>query len=314
MNKLKIVFAGTPVFAMPSLEEIFKSNHELIAIYTQPDRKSGRGQKLQAPPVKLFAQEHNIPVYQPLNFKNTKDIGELANLKPDVIIVIAYGLILPKEVLEIPKYGCINVHASILPRFRGASPIQQSILSGDSETGVTIMQMDEGMDTGDILLIEKTKIEENETAASLHDKLSRLATKPLMLVLDNLINNKIQPQKQDDTKKTYAGKITKEDAHVDWQQDADYIARLIRAFNPWPVAWTHANDTIIKIFQAKSINEHSNQAPGNIIDISNNGIKVATGNGILLIEKLQFPCSKIITVKDFINGSRKELYISLILK
>lgn len=310
-NKLKIVFAGTPIFALPALEGIFNSKNELIAVYTQPDRKAGRGQKLQSSPIKLWALNNHIPIYQPLNFKTKQSVTELKNLKPDIIVVIAYGLILPKEVLEIPKYGCINVHASILPKYRGASPIQQSILQGDKKTGVTIMQMDSGMDTGDILKIQELEIEHRETSGSLHDKLAEIAVNPLLSILQNIACNQVEAQKQNNSDATYAPKINKEDAYINWSLDASHIDRIIRAFNPWPVAWTKVNDTIIRIIKAHTLDEKVKTNPGTVLEISKNGIKVATGNGVIVIEKLQLPSSKVISSQDYINANRKEIYTNL---
>lgn len=304
MNELKIVFAGTPAFGLPCLDALIEASYSLQAIYTQPDRPAGRGRKLQASAVKDWAIQQHIPVYQPLNFKTQEALDELAALTPDVLIVIAYGLILPKAVLEIPKFGCINAHASLLPRWRGASPIQQAILHGDAETGVTIMQMDVGLDTGAMLCKATCPITSTDTASSLHDKLAQLAAKPLLNTLDALSNNTSEPQIQNNELATYAAKINKEDAHIDWQQSAIDIDRKIRGLNPWPIAYTHIGTEVLRIHQAQVVPVPSSPKPGAVISIDKKGLLVATGAQGLLLEKIQLPGAKIITIADWLN-SRK---------
>ncbi|GGI88527.1 methionyl-tRNA formyltransferase [Legionella impletisoli] len=314
MKPLKIVFAGTPEFALPSLSALWNSHHHLIAVYTQPDRPAGRGRKLQASPVKEWAINQNIPVYQPLNFKRQEEIETLAALAPDVMVVIAYGLLLPCSVLAIPRLGCINVHASLLPKWRGASPIQHAILHGDLESGVTIMQMDKGMDTGDMLTTTPCTISEIETAATLHDKLAKLAIEPLLNTLDQLAEGTMNATIQDHNSATYAPKIKKEDARIYWDESAAIIDRKIRAFNPWPVAYTHIEDTILRIHQAQIIPEKSQQPPGTILKLNKEGMTVATSDNVLLVKRIQFPGGKAMNVSDWLNAGRRDLQAGLILK
>ncbi|MCL9684794.1 methionyl-tRNA formyltransferase [Legionella maioricensis] len=314
MSGLNLVFAGTPEFGLPCLDALLQSSHQIKAIYTQPDRPAGRGRKLQASAVKEWAVEHEIPVYQPLNFKNPESIAELAQLKPDVLVVIAYGLILPKAVLEIPRLGCINVHASLLPRWRGASPIQHAVLYGDSESGVTIMQMDVGMDTGDMLAKAVCPIGPSDTAGSLHDRLAQISVKPLLTTLDALANNQAQPEVQNNDLATYAGKINKEDALINWQNSAADINRQIRAFNPWPIAYTVLGEEILRIHQAQIMEIECSQTPGTVISIDKKGMLVATGNKGVLVTRIQFPGAKAISVADWLNSGKTQLHAGLILQ
>lgn len=310
---LKIVFAGTPAFGLPCLDALAQSTHEIQAIYTQPDRPAGRGRKLQASAVKEWALAHNIPIYQPLNFKSPEAIAELAALKPDLLIVIAYGLILPKAVLEIPRLGCVNVHASLLPYWRGASPIQHAILHGDSESGVTIMQMDVGMDTGDMLRKVSCPITDTDTATTLHDKLAAISAQPLLKTIEELANNTAKPEVQDGSLATYAGKINKEDALINWQRSAKEIDCQIRAFNPWPVAYTLLNEDVLRIHQAQVVDMDLNQAPGTVVALDKKGMLVATAHQGLLVEKIQLPGGKVITVADCLNSSKSPLHVGLAL-
>jgi methionyl-tRNA formyltransferase len=309
---MNIVFAGTPAFGLPCLNKLYTSEHQLKAIYTQPDRPAGRGRKLLASPIKEWAQAHQLPVFQPLNFKQTDTINELAALKPDILVVIAYGLILPRAVLEVPRLGCINVHASLLPRWRGASPIQQAILQGDKETGVTIMQMDVGLDTGDMLAHVACSTD-NYTAGELHDKLAELAVTPLLDTLNMLACGEARPEKQKNDLATYAPKIDKKDAIINWHQPARNIDQQIRAFNPWPIAQTQVGDTALRIHQAKINAYKHSQAPGTILAMDKNGILVAAKDEAILIERLQFPGAKAMTVAEWLNASRDQLYVNLVL-
>ncbi|TAL64281.1 MAG: methionyl-tRNA formyltransferase [Legionella sp.] len=313
MSGLKIVFAGTPEFGLPSLDGLAQSAHQLIAVYTQPDRPAGRGQKLQLSAVKEWALQQQLPIYQPSNFKNPEAIAELAALKPDVLVVIAYGLILPRSVLEIPRLGCVNVHASLLPRWRGASPIQQAILHGDSESGVTIMQMDVGMDTGDMLVKVSTPISIQDTAGSLHDRLAAMSAAPLLVALNALAGNRATPEVQNSELATYAKKINKEDARISWHEDAEKIDRQIRAYNPWPIAFTQVDDEVLRIYQAQVIDTTFTQAPGTILRLDKQGMLIATGNKALLVEKIQFPGGKSITVADWLNAGKSQLQVGLCL-
>lgn len=311
---LKIIFAGTPEFGLPCLEALAKKNVIIQAIYTQPDRPAGRGRELQASPIKKWGLEHNIPVIQPPNFKSSEAVQELQNLNPDLMVVIAYGLILPKSVLDIPKYGCINVHASILPKWRGASPIQHAILNGDAETGVAIMQMDIGMDTGDYYQIAKTTIREHDNAKTLHDKLASLAIQPLLETISNIDKN-LKPTKQDDSKATYAPKISKQDAAIDWSQSALDIANLIRAFNPWPLAYTNANSTRFQVIQAKAISLQHTEQPGKVLEINKDGILVSTNdNQALLINEIKLPGKKTSKIADYVNSNNKTIQVGMLLK
>jgi methionyl-tRNA formyltransferase len=302
MSDLNIVFAGTPEFGLPCLDALIQSTHHLNAIYTQPDRPAGRGRKLQASAVKEWALAHHIPVYQPLNFKTPESIAELEHLKPDVIVVIAYGLILPPAVLEIPRLGCINVHASLLPRWRGASPIQHAVLSGDTQSGITIMQMDVGMDTGDMLCKVACPISHLDTAGSLHDQLAQISAKPLLAILEELANNQVRPEVQSNDLATYAGKINKEDAKIHWNNSAIEIDRRIRAFNPWPIAYTTLGEDM-----------ECSQIPGTIISLDKKGMLIATGSKCLLVQKIQFPGAKAISVADWINSGKTQLHVGLVL-
>jgi len=313
MTSLRIVFAGTPEFGLPCLDAIAMSPHQIAAIYTQPDRPAGRGRKLQGSAVKTWAQTHHIPVYQPAHFKDQTTIDELAKLSPDVLIVIAYGLILPRKVLAIPRLGCINVHASLLPRWRGASPIQQAILHGDKQTGITIMQMDVGMDTGDMLNRVHYDIETHETAGTLHDQLANLASTPLLSTLADLAAGKAHAVKQDNALATYAPKINKEDAQIHWHQSATTIDQQIRAFNPWPIAYTNINALAFRVHEAVVMPMQASQAPGTILAIDKQGLLVNTGHQALLIKKIQLPGGKIISIADYLNSGREQLRVNMVL-
>ncbi|QRN02777.1 methionyl-tRNA formyltransferase [Legionella sp. MW5194] len=314
MTPLSIVFAGTPEFGLPCLEALAGSVHRLTAVYTQPDRPAGRGRHLQPSAVKRWAVDHGLPVYQPLNFKTPEAVEQLAALKPDLMVVIAYGLILPRSVLTIPRLGCINVHASLLPRWRGASPIQQAILHGDKQSGVTIMQMDVGLDTGDSLVETACELTERETAASLHDKLAQLAPKALLEAVDALAEGRAKPVGQNHALATYASKIDKDDARIDWHQTADVIDRQIRAYNPWPVAFTRMGEENLRIYEARSEPGLHGKAPGTVLSIDKHGLRVATGDGVLCIEMLQFPGGKAMRVADWLNAGRAGQLIHQVLQ
>lgn len=307
---LRIIFAGTPDFAAASLQALIdnqqQNNYQIVAAYTQPDRPAGRGQKLIQSPVKQLAIEHDIAVYQPLNFKDDKDKAQLAALNADLMIVAAYGIILPKPVLDTPKLGCINVHASLLPRWRGAAPINRAIIAGDSQTGITIMQMDVGLDTGDMLLKASCEISPEDTFASLHDRLASLGGEALIDALEKLKQDQLTPEKQDDSLSCYAAKLTKQEGNIDWQQNAELIARQIRGLSPWPSAFTHSSQGVMKIHsgQVSSILSPTAQA-GEIIEASKKGLVVATGEGSLLITEVQFAGGKRMKVQDALNGKNK---------
>lgn len=310
---MNIIFAGTPAFAIPSLNALAASPHQLKAIYTQPDRPAGRGRKLQASAVKEWAQTHNLPVFQPVNFKQPEHINELAALKPDLMVVIAYGLILPQAVLDLPRYGCINVHASLLPRWRGASPIQHAVLEGDEMSGVTIMQMNAGMDTGDMLAHLSCQIN-HDTAGQLHDRLASLAAPPLLETINAIAAGQIKAQPQDNHLATYAPKINKEDAKINWHSPAATIDRQIRAFNPWPIAYTHANNNIMRVYQAEPLVHPHTKTPGTILAIDKNGILVATKDQAILIKQIQFPGGKSLPVSEWLHAHRDQLHVGLVLQ
>ncbi|EKO3378788.1 methionyl-tRNA formyltransferase [Vibrio fluvialis] len=301
-QSLRIVFAGTPDFAARHLAALLSSEHEVIAVYTQPDRPAGRGKKLTASPVKNLALEHNIPVYQPENFKSDEAKQELAALNADIMVVVAYGLLLPKAVLDTPKLGCINVHGSILPRWRGAAPIQRSIWAGDAETGVTIMQMDVGLDTGDMLKIATLPIEASDTSGSMYDKLAKLGPQALVECLSDIAQGTAVAVKQDDALANYAQKLSKEEAKIDWTLSAQAIERCVRAFNPWPMSHFAVADNQIKVWQTRVEAGSSKQAAGTILKADKTGIYVATGAEILVLESLQIPGKKALPVQDILNA------------
>lgn len=308
---LKIIFAGTPAFSDQVLKTLLTTEHTIIAVLTQMDRPKGRGQKLTQSPVKetaLAYQAYPIPVYQPLSLKDPEQQQLLKELQPDVMVVVSYGLILPPQVLSIPKYGCINVHVSLLPKWRGAAPIQRAILAGDTETGVTIMQMDKGLDTGDILTIQRCPIANTDTSETLHHKLADLGAKTLIETLEKLEKNELSPIKQDNANATIAPKITKEEALIDWSKSAREIDCQIRAFNPWPVAFTRLKEETIRIFKAvpqvpeESKKNMSAEPPGTIIAVDKNSIHVATHNGILSLLEIQLSGGKRLPVRDILNS------------
>lgn len=304
---MKIVFMGTPDFAVPSLKSLIKE-FGVEAVFTQPDRPKGRGKKLGMSPVKEVALENNIPVYQPLRIKNEPEtIEELRNMEPDFIIVVAFGQILPKEVLDIPKFGCINLHASLLPKFRGAAPLNWSIIKGEKVTGNTTMLMDVGLDTGDMLLKDEVEITDNMTAGELHDILMERGGDLLVRTIKGIVNNEITPEKQNEEETCYASMLNKEIAKIDWSLSAQEIHNLVRGLNPWPVALTSYDDVTMKVHQTRVEKDDSNKEPGTIIAVDKTGIKVATGKDILVIEKLQFPNSKQLFVEQFINGNSVEI-------
>jgi methionyl-tRNA formyltransferase len=298
---VKIIFAGTPDFAIPSLRALLNSKHTVCAVYTQPDRPAGRGRKLTASPVKLLAEEHQLPIYQPLSLRDADAQKDLANLHADLMIVIAYGLILPPAVLSAPKFGCMNVHASLLPRWRGAAPIQRALLAGDTTTGITLMQMDQGLDTG---MLEKTTcpIHSDDTAQTLHDRLAVLGAETLLRTLTALEKNSLHPEAQDDKKACYAPKLTKHEALLNWQDTAENLARAVRAFNPWPIAYTTLGEETIRIWQAEAISSTNTATPGTIIHVNSQGLDIATGSGVLRVLRLQLPGAKPLTIAEILNA------------
>lgn len=310
---MKILFAGTPEFSVPVLEALYNHGDDICAVYTQPDRPKGRGRKISCSPVKEKALELGIEVLQPKTLKTQQEQEQLAAFEPELMIVVAYGLILPRVVLDIPKYGCVNVHASILPKYRGASPIQAALLAGDQQTGVTIMQMDVGLDTGDMILKKTCTIQEGENAQSLHDKLALLGAKGIIETIEQLEQGKICFEKQDQSQASYAGKINKLDAKIDWQESATTIENKIRAYNPWPVAYIQLEDASIRIWQAKAIgctnSDIQQSRPGQILKVDKDAITVVCGQGLLQITTLQFPGSKPLSVRDCLNARRSILSV-----
>lgn len=304
-SALKIIFAGTPDFSVAPLQALLNSEHQVVAVYTQPDRPAGRGRKLTASPVKQVALEHNIPVYQPQTLRDENAQAELQALNADLMIVVAYGLILPKAVLQMPTFGCLNIHASLLPRWRGAAPIQRAIESGDAQTGVTIMQMDVGLDTGDMLYKVATDIDSQDTAQTLHDRLSTLGSEALMATLANLTDLQASAEKQDEALVTYAEKLSKAEAQIDWNLPAGEIVRKIQAFNPWPVAFCYWQKQPLRVWQARVAHTQETQhfsthAPaGEILGLEKSGLFVATGNGVLCLETLQPAGKKAMSAYDF---------------
>lgn len=309
---MRIVFAGTPEFGIPSLKALAQV-HEIVGIYTQPDRPAGRGRKIQASCIKEWGIQNHIPIYQPLNFKDPTAVSELDKLKPDVMVVIAYGLILPHSILNLPKFGCVNVHASLLPRWRGASPIQHAILYGDKESGVSIMQMDKGMDTGPVYTEVKCPIHPADTANDLHDRLATMSVEPLLHTLNGLSAGTIKAKPQEDALATYAPKINKQDALIKWDKPANEINQQIRAFNPWPVAYTSNYHSLLKVYEAEIVERSTIKKPGIILAIDKNGLLISTGENDLLVKKIQFPGGKVLTVQQWLNANNKELQIGDIL-
>lgn len=304
MNKLKLIFAGTPDFAARHLAALLSSDHEVVAVYTQPDKPAGRGQKLTASPVKELALAHNLPVYQPASLRKEEAQAELAALGADLMVVVAYGLILPKAVLDTPRLGCINVHGSLLPRWRGAAPIQRSIWAGDAETGVTIMQMDVGLDTGAMIRKVTCPIAADETSASLYDKLAELGPQALVDTINAMAAGDTAAEVQDDALANYAEKLSKEEARIDWSMEAVAIERCIRAFNPWPISWFEVADQTVKVWQAAVIDSDHGQPAGTLLKADKQGIDIATGKGVLRLLTLQPPGKKAMSVTDLLNSRR----------
>ncbi len=300
-NPLRIAFAGTPEFSLAALDALDASRHRVVGVWTQPDRPAGRGRKLEASPVKRRALELGFPVHQPESLKTVEARQVLADAQADVMVVVAYGLILPSKVLGLPRFGCLNIHASLLPRWRGAAPIQRALLAGDAESGVCIMQMDKGLDTGAVLLEMRTPVTQEDTGQSLHDRLAKLGASALLQVLDRL--PQVEPKPQSPAGVTYAEKLTKEEARLDWHRPATELASAVRAYNPWPVAYTHYDGQALRILRAISVDAPTGTADhGRVAAAGRAGIDVVTGAGLLRILELQPAGKRPQSAADFANG------------
>lgn len=299
----RIILMGTPEFTVPVLDALTHTTHEIVGVFTRPDQPAGRGKQLQASPVKQIAQARGLPVFQSTTLRKRETIVQLRNLAPDVIIVAAYGLILPPDVLAIPPHGCVNTHASLLPRHRGAAPIPAAILAGDAETGITLMQMDAGIDTGPILAQRAIPIADDDTTGTLTTKLSRVAAELLIETLPLILAGDIVPQPQDEARATYAKTIRKEEGLIDWTRPAEEIARRVRAFNPWPSAFTFWNSTQLKILRAEAASAKIHAKPGCVVKLPD-PIAVATGDGVLILREVQLAGKRAMKIEEFVRGQR----------
>ena len=308
---LRIVFAGTPEFAAEHLKALLDSPHQIAAVYTQPDRPAGRGQKLMPSPVKQLALQHDIPVLQPQSLRDPAAQAELAALAPDLMVVVAYGLILPQAVLDTPRLGCINSHASLLPRWRGAAPIQRAIAAGDRESGVTVMRMEAGLDTGPMLLKVGTPIGADDTGGSLHDRLAQLGPQAVLQAIEGLAAGTLKGEVQDDALANYAHKLNKDEARIDWSRPAVELERLVRAFNPWPICHSSLDGEPLKVLAA-ALGEGKG-APGQILAASKDGLTVACGEGALLLTRLQLPGGKPLNLADLFNSRREQFAVGKVL-
>jgi methionyl-tRNA formyltransferase len=308
---LRIVFAGTPEFAAEHLKALLDTPHQIIAVYSQPDRPAGRGQKLTPSPVKQLAVQHEIPVYQPQTLRDPAAQAELKSLDADLMVVVAYGLILPQVVLDIPRLGCINSHASLLPRWRGAAPIQRAVEAGDAESGVTVMQMEAGLDTGPMLLKVHTPIAATDTGGSLHDRLATLGPQAVIQAIDGLAAGKLVGEVQDDSLATYAHKLNKDEARLDWNRPAIELERLVRAFHPWPICHSTLNSEALKVHSAEL--GEGQGTPGSILAADKSGLTVACGEGALRLTRLQLPGGKALNFSDLYNSRREQFAVGLVL-
>jgi methionyl-tRNA formyltransferase len=305
MSSLRIAFAGTPQFAVPALRALLASRHAVVGVLTQPDRPAGRGQQLRASPIKLLAAEHGVPVAQPATLRTPEGRAELSSWSPELLVVVAYGLILPEPVLAVPRLGCVNIHGSLLPRWRGAAPIQRAILAGDAETGVTIMQLDAGLDTGPMLLERRRPIHSHDTAGDLHDALAELGAAALVEAIDGRAAGTLMPRPQPPDGATYAAKIEKSEARLDWSAGVVEVDRRVRAFNPWPTAETSFAGEQLRVLRAR-IADHSavDAAPGTVLGIAEDGLRIACGEGVLAVRELQRAGKRPISARDFANAVR----------
>ncbi len=300
-EQIRTVFMGTPDFALGTLEGLIEAGCNLVGVYTQPDRPKGRGKKLAAPPVKELAEKNDIPVFQPQKLRDPAAVAQLKELQPELIVVVAYGQILPQAVLDIPKHGCINVHASLLPKYRGAAPINKAIVDGESVTGVTTMLMDVGLDTGDMLLKRSLAIDENETAGQLHDRLAVLGREAMVETVKRLCAGELMAEKQDDALSNYAPMMKKEDGLIDWKQSANAVHNLVRGLDPWPGAYTQLAGEVLKIAGTAVDNSLSGE-PGTVLKAAAEGVLIACGEGVLVVGQLQLPGKKRLSAADFLRG------------
>ncbi|NLS43774.1 methionyl-tRNA formyltransferase [BEV proteobacterium] len=304
-SSLRIIFAGTPDFAARHLDTLLASPHQVVGVFTQPDRPAGRGNKLTPSPVKVLSEQHGVPVLQPKSLRPAENHQLVADLQADIMVVVAYGLILPQAVLDMPRLGCINVHGSLLPRWRGAAPIQRSLWAGDAETGVTIMQMDAGLDTGSMLHKLSCPITPQDTSASLYDRLAELGPLGLLTTLASLAQGTAVAEKQDDSLATYAEKLSKEEAKLDWSLSAEQLERCIRAFNPCPVSYITIDEQPVKVWKVSALDTNHSVQPGTIISADKQGIQVATAQGVLNLLQLQPAGKKPMSVQDLLNSRRE---------
>jgi methionyl-tRNA formyltransferase len=305
MTSLRIAFAGTPQFALPALRALLASRHRVVGVLTQPDRPAGRGRDLRASPVKLLAQDAQLPLAQPVTLKTAEGRASLHGWSPDLIVVVAYGLILPLPVLTLPRMGCLNIHGSLLPRWRGAAPIQRALLAGDTETGVSIMQLEVGLDTGPVLLERRHSIGMHDTAGDLHDALSELGAAALLEAIDGLAAGTLLPRPQPEAGVTYAAKIDKSEAPLDWSRSADELDAQVRAFNPWPIAETHFAGETLRVLHARVTEPAGHEAtPGTLLGIGDDGLRVACGEGVLAVRELQRAGKRPVSARDFANAVR----------
>lgn len=300
---IRTVFMGTPEFALPTLQGLIDAGTNLVGVFTQPDRPKGRGKKLAASPVKELALKHEIPVFQPERLRKKEAVASLRELAPDLVVVVAYGQILPKTVLEIPRFQCINVHASLLPKYRGAAPINKAIVEGETETGVTTMLMDVGLDTGDMLIKRSLTIGPTETAGQVHDRLAELGREAMEETLCQICAGTLTPQVQDDAASSYAPMMSKDDGLIDWHKSAQQIHNQVRGLDPWPGTFTYLNDQLLKIADT-AVTSADSGAPGSVIVADSSGIQIACGEGALIINRLQLPGKKWLTAREFLSGNR----------